>query len=129
MCHRFRTMAGTTEDPVFAAAVDVSVDVAQNMTLDEMSWNIDPGAWMGSQDVAGFNSTLTTMNTKLDMILAQHEPSNRPFAKRVSYCPPLCSFFIIITHDVVLLFTSASTKKKHGVMSLVEKNRSARKLY
>ena len=68
MYHRLRTMAGTTEDPRFAAAVDVCVDVAENMTLDEMSWNIDPGAWMESQDVAGFNSTLTTMNTKLDMI-------------------------------------------------------------
>ena len=129
MYHRLRTMAGTTEDPEVAAALDVCVIVAENMTLDEMSWTIDPGAWMGSQDVAGFNSTLTTMNTKLDMILAQHEPSNRPVAKRVSCCPPLCSFFIIITHDVVLLFTSVSTIKKHGVMLLVEKNRSARKLY
>ena len=129
MYHRFRMMAGTTEDAAFAAAVDVAVDEAQNITLDEMSWNIDTGAWMGSQDVAGFNSTLTTMNTKLDMILAQHEPSNRPFAKRVSYCPPLCSFFIIITHDVVLLFTSVSSIKKHGVMLLVEKNQSARKIY
>ena len=52
-------MAGTTEDPAFAAAVDVGVDVSQNITLDEMSWNIDTGSWMGSQDVAGVNSTLT----------------------------------------------------------------------
>ena len=121
-------MAGTTEDPAIAAGVDISVDVAQTMTLDNMSWNVDTGAWMGSEDVAGFNNTLTTMNAKLDMILGQHEPSNKPFAKRVSYCPPLCSFFIIITHDVVLLFTSASTKKKHGVKSLEEKCQSARTL-
>ena len=94
MYHRLRTMAGTTEDPRFAAAVDVCVDVAENMTLDEMSWNIDPGTWMPSQDVASFNSTLATMNTKLDMIIAQHEPSNRPVAKRVSCCPPLCSFLL-----------------------------------
>ena len=130
MYHRFRMMAGTTEDPAFAAAVDVAVDVAQNITLDEMSWNIDTGSWMGSQDVAGVNSTLTSMNTKLDMILARHETSNsnRRFAKRVSCCPPLCSFFIVITHDVVLFFTSVSTTKKHGVMLLVEKNQSARKI-
>ena len=96
MYHRFRMMAGTTEDPAFAAAVDVAVDVAQNITLDEMSWNIDTGSWMGSQDVAGVNSTLTSMNTKLDMILARHETSNsnRRFAKRVSCCPPLCSFLL-----------------------------------
>ena len=129
MYHRLRTMAGTTEDPRFAAAVDVCVDVAENMTLDEMSWNIDPGTWMPSQDVASFNSTLATMNTKLDMIIAQHEPSNRPVAKRVSCCPPLCSFFIIIAHDVVLFLTSANTIKKHGVMLLLEKNRSAKKLW
>ena len=122
-------MAGTTEDPAFAAGVDVSVDFAQTTTMDDISWNVDTGAWMGSEDVAGFNNTLTTMNTKLDMILGQHEPSNKPFAKRVSYCPPLCSFFIIIAHDVVLFLTSANTIKKHGVMLLVEKNRSARKLY
>ena len=51
---------------------------------------------MGSQDVAGVNSTLTSMNTKLDMILARHETSNsnRRFSKRVSCCPPLCSFLL-----------------------------------
>ena len=118
-------MDGTTEAPAIAAGVDVSVDFAQTTTMDDISWNVDTGAWMGSEDVAGFNTTLAKMNSKLDMILGQRETSNKPFAKRVSYCPPLCSFFIIITHDVVLLFTSASTIKKHGVKSLEEKYQSA----
>ena len=121
-------MDGTTEAPAIAAGVDVSVDFAQTTTMDDISWNVDTGAWMGSEDVAGFKTTLAKMNSKLDMILGQRETSNKPFAKRVSYCPPLCSFFIIITHDVVLLFTSASTKKKHGVKSLEEKCQSARTL-
>ena len=78
MYHRLRTMAGTTEDPELAAAVDVCVNAAENMTTEELSWTQDPGTWMASQEVAGFNSTLATMNTKLDMLIAERDHSNGP---------------------------------------------------
>ena len=100
-------MAGTTEDPEVAAALDVCVNVAENMTLDELSWTQDPGTWMASQEVAGFNSTLATMNSKLDMLIAEREPSNGPVAKRVSCCPPLCSF---LSSLLMMLFSFSSAQ-------------------
>ena len=107
MYHRLRTMAGTTEDPEVAAALDVCVNVAENMTLDELSWTQDPGTWMASQEVAGFNSTLATMNTKLDMLIAERDHSNGPVAKRVSCCPPLCSF---LSSLLMMLFSFSSAQ-------------------
>ena len=87
-------MDGTTEAPAIAAGVDVSVDFAQTTTMDDLSWNVDQGAWMGSEDVAGFNTTLDKMNSKLDLILGQqHETNNKPF-KRVSYCPHFVNFLL-----------------------------------
>jgi len=100
-------MAGTTEDPTLAAAVDVCVDVAENMTLEEMSWTQDPGTWMASQEVEGFNSTLASMNSKLDRLIAEREPSNGPVAKRVSCCPPLCSF---LSSLLMMLFSFSPAK-------------------
>ena len=107
MYHRLRTMAGMTEDPTFAAAVDVCVDVAENMTLEEMSWTQDPGTWMVSQEVAGFNSTLATMNSKLDMLITKRDLSNGPVAKQISYCPPLCSF---LSSLLMMLFSLSPAK-------------------
>ena len=76
---------------------------------------------MGSKEVEGINNRLETMDSKLNILIAERtsggdDNSNGPVAKRVSCCPPLCSFFVIIAHDVVLFVTSESTTKKHGVM-------------
>ena len=110
-------MAGTTEDDAFAAALDVCVNVAENSsTTEELSWQQDPGTWMGSQEVAGFSNRLATMDSKLDILIAEREHSNGPVPKRVSCYPPLCSFFVIIAHDVVLFVTRESITKKRGVM-------------
>ena len=57
----------------------------------------------------------------MNILVAGHtsgddDHSNGPVAKRVSFCSPLCSFFVIIAHDVVLFVTRESTTKKRGVM-------------
>ena len=106
-------MAGTTEDDAFTAALDVCVNVAENSsTTEELSWQQDPGTWMGSQDVAGFNTRLDTMDSKLDLLIAERtsgdeEHSNGPVAKRVSCCPPLCSF---LSSLLMMLFSFSSAQ-------------------
>ena len=70
-----------------------------------------PDRRRGLDDLAatleGFNSTLATMNSKLDMLIAEREPSNGPVAKRVSCCPPLCSF---LSSLLMMLFSFSSAQ-------------------
>ena len=106
-------MAGTTENDAFTDGLDVCVNIAENSsTTEELSWQQDPGTWMGSQEVAGFNSRLGTMDSKLNLLIAKRtsgdeEHSNGPVAKRVSCCPPLCSF---LSSLLMMLFSLSPAK-------------------
>ena len=121
-----------TEKDAFTAGLDLCVNMTENSsTTKELSWQRDlsPSTWMGLQEVEGINNRLETMDSKLNVLIAERtsgdeEHSNGPVAKRVSCCPPLCSFFVIIAHDVVLFVTRGSTTKKHGVLFPLRINQS-----
>ena len=117
MYHRLRTMAYTTEDPTFSGLVDVRVDMAENVSLEEMSWtqDLDPGTWMPSQEVAGLNTTIASINSKLDKIIAEREPSDNTVAKRVSCGPPLCSF---LSSLLMMLFSLSPEKVQQKSVGL-----------
>ena len=79
--------------------------------------------YVASEEVQGINDKLGNIDQKLNILIlvAGHmsgddDNSNGPVAKRVSFCSPLCSFFVIIAHDVVLFVTRGSTTKKRGVL-------------
>ena len=110
-------MAYTTEDPTFSGLVDVRVDMAENVSLEEMSWtqDLDPGTWMPSQEVAGLNSTIASMSSKLDKLIAEREPSDGTVAKRVSCGPPLCSF---LSSLLMMLFSLSPEKVQQKSVGL-----------
>ena len=77
--------------------------------------------YVASEELQGINDKLGNIDQKLNILVAGHtsgddDHSNGPVAKRVSFCSPLCSFFVIIAHDVVLFVTSESTTKQRGVL-------------
>ena len=77
--------------------------------------------YVASEEFQGINDKLGNIDQKLNILVAGHtsgddDNSNGPVAKRLSFCPPLCSFFVIIAHDVVLFVTRGSTTKMRGVL-------------
>ena len=113
-----------TEKNSFTAGLDLCVGLTENSSItEEQSWSwtpdLSPSTYVPSEEVQGINNMLGTIDQKLNILVAGHtsgddENRNRPVAKRIGFCPPLCSFFVIIAHDVVLFVTRGSTTKNMG---------------
>ena len=110
-------MVDMTENNAFTAGLDLCVGLTENSSItEEQSWSwqpdLSPSTWMGSQEVEGINNRLETMDSKLNVLIAEHtsgddEHSNGPVAKRVSCCPPLCSF---LSSLLMMLFSLSPAK-------------------
>ena len=103
-----------TDKNSFETGIDLCVGLTQDSSIIEQSWSWEPGqnpsTYVVLEEVQGINDKLGTIDQKLNILVAGHtsgddDNSNGPVAKRLSFCPPLCSFFVIIAHDVVLFVT------------------------
>ena len=98
-------MVDTTENDAFITGLDLCVGLTENLsTTKEQSFSWQPdlslSTWMGSQEVEGINNRLKTMDSKLNVLIAERtsgddEHSNGPVAKRVSCC---VSHFVLFCH-------------------------------
>ena len=95
-------MVDMTEKNSFTAGLDLCVGLTENSSItEEQSWSwqpdLSPSTYMASEEVQGINNRLGMIDSKLNILVAGHtsgevENSNGPVAKRVRFCPPLCSF-------------------------------------
>ena len=115
MYHRVRTTAGMTENDAFTAGLDLCLNMTENSsTTEKLSWQpeLSPSTWIGLQEVQGINNWLETMDLNLNTLVSGRtsgdgEHSNGPVAKRVSCCPPFCSF---LSSLLMMLFSLSPEK-------------------
>ena len=82
-----------------------------------------------SEEIQDIKDKIGNLDQKMNILVAgrtagDDDNSNGPVSKKVSFCSPLCSFFVIIAHDVVLFVTRGSTTKQRGVLFPLRRNLS-----
>ena len=136
MHHRLRKMVNMTDKNSFETdltGLDLCLGLTQDSSVTERSWSWEPNqnvsTYVSSEEVQGINDKLGNIDQKLNILVAGHtsgddDHSNGPVAKRESFCSSLCSFFVIIAHDVVLFVTRGSTTNKREVLFPLTINQS-----
>ena len=120
MYHALRIMFNVLDSNPIDSGLCVEIS-QESVSQQSWHWSPDqsPATYTSSEDIQSLKDGLAELKQMMKGFVAGNSEDvsdefDGPVFKKVSCCSPLCSIFVILTHDVVLFVTRGNTRKSVG---------------